>query len=86
MATVTTTSQNGGTHVRIFWTAPSAHSSAIDSYKILIGQSDGATFTENLANCNGADATIKSQQYCDVPMTVLRASPYSLAQSTVIKA
>lgn len=50
--------QNSGQDVIISWTAPNNHGSAISSYQILIKESDGITFTADLASCDGSDALI----------------------------
>ncbi len=52
--------------------APSDGGSAITSYTVAIGQSDGTTFTV-YAGCSGTAVS------CTVPISVLQAAPYSLA-------
>lgn len=61
----------------ISWTPPYNGGTQITAYTILIRESDGVTFTENLSNCDGSDATIITQAYCVVPISVLRDVPYS---------
>lgn len=80
--TVTSTS----TYVKIAWTAPSSNNVAIDAYKIEIISSNGVTYFEDLIHCDGTDSTIITNLYCLIPMTTLRASPYSLILSTVVAA
>jgi len=84
MAAVTTSVQ-GTTDVRISWAAPDFNSEALTGYKILIKQNDGS-FSEDTTNCVGTDPTIMSQLYCDVPMSTLRASPYSLTYGALVVA
>jgi hypothetical protein len=77
MATVTTLIVDS-LNVRIDWTKPYDNSETIDQYKILILQSNGI-YSEIIDYCNGYDEVIKTQEYCDIPMRVLRASPFNLA-------
>ena len=56
----------------ITWVAPYDGGSTIKAYKVAIGQSDGVTFTIETANCN------ISTTRCTVPISILKAEPYSL--------
>jgi hypothetical protein len=58
--------------VKISWTAPSDNSDTITSYKILIRESDGITYSEETTNCDGLDSTIRTNRECYVPLTTLR--------------
>jgi len=51
----------------------------------LIKQADGV-YSEETVNCNAATDPVFSAAYCDVPLTVLRASPYSLTLGTLVQA
>lgn len=73
-------------YAKISWSAPTDNGSTITAYTITIIQSDGSTFTEETTYCDGSDSTVISQLYCQVPMTTLAASPYSLTYGTDIKA
>lgn len=64
-------------YVEISWTAPTANNFAIDKYQILIQKQDG-TFYEDLTYCDGSTTTVINDLKCQVPMSVLRAAPYSL--------
>ena len=64
---------NTNVSVTIIWVAPYNGGSAITGYAVAIRQSDGSTYTTELANCNVAATT------CTVPISVLQASPYNLA-------
>lgn len=83
MAAVVST--NSGSNVRFSWTALSSNGAAITAYKLEIMQGDW-TYSEDSTNCNGADATIVTNQYCDVPMSVITASPYSHTAGETIHA
>ena len=72
--------------MRIDWTLPTSNGEAITAYLIKIQAADGLTYIEDLTNCNGADPTIRDQRYCEIPMSVLRASPYSLTYGMTVKA
>lgn len=52
----------------------------------MIQKSDGVNYAEDTTNCLGTSGSVKSNMYCDVPMSVLRTSPYSLAQGSIVKA
>ena len=64
------TTANSGTSVVVTWTAPSAHSSVIDSYQILFKKSDG-TFSTETTDCDGSTSAITSALTCSVPMASL---------------
>ncbi len=84
MAAVST-SMNGA-NVKFNWLIPTFNNSPIIAYRLKVLQSDASTLTEQTTYCDGTDATIKSNLFCEIPMSVLTASPYSLAQGTKIQA
>lgn len=47
-----------GDNIVISWTIPEDGASSITSYFIVIRQNDDATYSENIANCNGQDQAI----------------------------
>jgi len=55
-----------GTEVHINWNAPNDHNSALTEYDIQIMKSDGTFDTH--ADCDGTDATIKSDTECFIEM------------------
>lgn len=65
---------------RIFftWDAPYDGGSPLTSYTILILESDGVTYTEELTECDGTDATILADNTCSVLISTLRDAPYNL--------
>lgn len=63
--------------MRISFVPPEDNGETIDSYTILILASDGS-LSEDTTNCDGTTSTIKTQEYCDIPMTTLRSDPYNL--------
>lgn len=71
-------------NVAITWTLPDDGSAPILAYSIRIGQEDGVTFTEDLANCDGSNALIVSSQSCTVPIARLLANPYNLEWGTSV--
>lgn len=64
--------------VIITWVAPDNGGSAITSYTITIRESDLTTFTEDSVNCDGTNSGIVSALTCTIPVSVLKAAPYSL--------
>jgi hypothetical protein len=74
-----------GAHVKISWAAPVANHRAVLGYQILIETSaPAAEFVERKALCDGdAQAAVL---YCLVDMHDLRASPFSLAYDTLVRA
>jgi len=55
----------------------------VTGYQILIQQKDGL-FSEQSTYCNGSQSAIVAAKYCHVPVTTLRASPYSLDFRTLV--
>jgi hypothetical protein len=48
-------------------------------YKIFIRESDGTTYTQvDDSVCDGTDADVISNTQCTVPISYVRAAPYSL--------
>lgn len=78
------TSVNTGTSVRLDWIEPYNGGSAILELDIEI-RATGGTFYAEAIYCNGvSDATVRSQSYCVIPMSVLTASPFSLVQGDAV--
>ena len=75
-----------GNYVVIDWTAPNDQGSAIYSYIILIGKSDGVTFATESSDCDGNDATIVATTQCSIPISTLRASAFQLPWGSYIEA
>jgi hypothetical protein len=60
------------------WSAPYNGGTPITAYTIQIRNSDGVTYSQDLANCDGTDSTIVADAMCSVPTAVLLASPFNL--------
>jgi hypothetical protein len=69
--------------VVISWSAPDNGGSPITGYTLSIRQSDSATFSVDATNC---DMSLLTTTTCTVPVTSLRASPYSLEWGTNVHA
>ena len=65
-------------YMKVSWSYPDDNSDPVEGYDIEILQSDGVTYSKDLVNCDGMSPAIIQSLYCFVPMTVLRASPFSL--------
>jgi hypothetical protein len=72
--------------VIISWVAPDDGGSPILKYTIMIRQSDGVTYTVEPANCDGSKPAIKDSLQCTVPVTALRALPFTLEWGTNVHA
>jgi hypothetical protein len=67
----------------ISWTAPDNGGSPITGYTVKIRQSDATTFSVHYASCDMSASTSTS---CTVPVSALRASPFSLEWGTNVHA
>lgn len=66
-----------GLNAELTWSAPDSNQETITKYEILIRKYDG-TFAEESTNCNGTQSAIVTALKCTIPLTTLRASPFSL--------
>lgn len=64
------------TTIRISWTSPYSNSESISEYEILIQAQNGELY--NSERCNGSSASVLTTRECFVPLSVLRAAPFSL--------
>ena len=84
----TTTLDGAEENVTIAWNLPSSNGGvAITGYRISIETSTAGTYQEETTYCGGANSsTVTSNRSCSIPVTVLRASPFSLTTGASIKA
>jgi hypothetical protein len=67
-----------GGDVRLLWDAPDPDSDVLTGYLVQIRQANGA-YSAQLTYCDGlTSAAILASHSCTLPLTVLRAAPYSL--------
>jgi antitoxin (DNA-binding transcriptional repressor) of toxin-antitoxin stability system len=71
--------------VKLHWVAPDPKGSPLTEYEILIRTAAG-TFLEEATYCRGSLSAVVESRYCHVPMTVLRAAPYSLQYGALVVA
>ena len=64
-------------NIIISWEEPEDNGSPITAYKILIRKSDDTTFAQDLTNCDGTQADIRTARQCVVPNAVLLAQPFN---------
>lgn len=76
---------DGISKVRITFSEPEANGEYISKYQIMVQKYDGVTFIEDTTHCDGSDSQVIANMYCDIPMTTLRAAPYSLTKGMLIK-
>jgi hypothetical protein len=69
---------NVADEVMLAWNAPVDNGATVTAYRIFIVQHDGVTYSEETVQCVGTDPTLVSTRECVVPLTLLRAAPYSL--------
>lgn len=72
-----TTVFNGAT-VTITWPSSFNGGSPLTSYTVKIRLADGISYLPDLTNCNGANAAVISTMSCVMPVSSLRAAPFSL--------
>lgn len=68
-----------GLTVRINWVAPNARGYKITRYIIKIRQSDNLSFSEEPVSCDGSDTNIMAGLTCNVPISTLKTTPYSIS-------
>jgi len=83
--TTSAVTSNSGTSVRIEWSEPTYNGSAITSYDILIKQNDG-NWSNETVYCSGLSGPIILARACEIPLTTLRASPFSLLFNEIVVA
>lgn len=74
---------NGQT-ITTTWVAATENGDSVSAYRVLFMYANGS-FIENPTLCNGADSAVISNLYCTTNMTLLTASPVSLAAGEQIK-
>ena len=72
-----------GTNALITWTAPDDNGSTITAYEVVL-MTSLATFVEETVYCDGTQSAIVAALQCEIPVTILRASPYDLAYNELI--
>lgn len=74
------------TSVTISWSAPYNGGNPITSYQVLIQHQDGVTLSEELSYCDGSQLAIITARRCEIPLTTLRAAPFSLGLDQLVTA
>lgn len=70
-------------YVNIYWSPPISNGLPITSYILKIRTADN-TYLQDLANCNGADATVMANTECTIPLSTLTTDPYNLEVNEAI--
>ena len=52
---------------------------------MLVLESDGTTFTEESAACDGSDSAVVAALSCTIPLATLRTAPYSLTLGELVR-
>lgn len=71
--------------MRISWTAPSSNYKTITAYLVEIRDQAGSVF-HTTSECDGSSAEVVAALYCDVPVSLLRASPFNLGLQDLVVA
>jgi hypothetical protein len=64
--------------ITITWTEPVTNGGDILSYEVMIRHGSGLSYSTELVNCDGSDSGIMASLTCVVPVSVLKAEPFSL--------
>ncbi len=67
-----------GWNVKIEWIVPNNGASALLRYEVLLLLANGSYF-EDLQFCDGSNFVILTRSFCEIPMQILTAEPYSLS-------
>jgi hypothetical protein len=84
-ASVVTTYSHGST-VNVAWSLSTTNGSPITAFKVFIKQNGSTTYTLESVDCDGTSATVIANNYCDINIGTLLASPYNTAVSDSIYA
>jgi hypothetical protein len=74
---------NAGLKVSITWSEPNINGTPISAYTVEIQKKDSSFVTE-LVYCNAAQDPILTSRSCEIPLTVLRATPFLLEYGDVV--
>jgi hypothetical protein len=75
---ITTTNTND--LITVNWDDPIANGYVIHAYRFFFLEHDGTTYTEEIVECDGTDATIVVNRQCQIALLTLRSAPYNLVQ------
>jgi hypothetical protein len=62
----------------VTWTEPEINGAAVLSYTITFRHSDGITYSTELSQCDGSDATIVSSRTCVIDVATFLTAPFNL--------
>ena len=72
--------------MRISWVAPSNNYKTITAYAIEILNAAGSLYLSEATYCDGTSSEVVANLYCEVPVSVLRAAPFSLLLQNLVVA
>lgn len=79
MTAPTVAYSSSGTSVRVAWGAPYSGGSPLTAYSVLLQHGDDpSAFSSELAYCDGSSLVVLTAGWCEIPLTTLRAPPFSL--------
>jgi hypothetical protein len=80
------TTEIDGNTVKVLWSLSTTNGSPITAYKVYVKQSESSTYTLESSDCDGTDATVISNKYCNINISTLLASPYNIVGGDSIDA
>jgi 3D (Asp-Asp-Asp) domain-containing protein len=73
-----------GDYVVVSWELPFNGGSSINGYTIKVRQVDEITYTSTGSYCDGTTLTVINTRTCQVPISVITASPFDLPWGTSV--
>jgi len=80
------TTVNDGSSVKIAWSLSTTNGSPITAYKVYVKQSGSSAYTQESSDCDGTSASVISNEYCNINLSTLLASPYNIVGGDSIHA
>lgn len=79
------TTQVNGSNILVSWIKPNTNGNDITGYKVYLKKKDN-NWGLDLVNCDGGSKAGMANPSCAIPITTLKASPFSLVTSDSVNA
>jgi hypothetical protein len=83
---ISVTTQIDGNTVKVSWSLSTTNGSPITAYKVFVKQSGSSIYTLEAGDCDGTDATVISNSYCNINFSSLITSPFNIVGGDSIHA